>query len=141
MKEKILTLRAKVNCIAAQENCVMVSPLPQVQTGQAAEVPTIAVHIAEPNPSDSPMTSAATATALLGHGVSGAPMVAVLPPASLAPYYLTYPFPLPSGYVPVPEPRRFKAKNMLEWTSWKRACKDMFCNNPAHFPDDASKVN
>jgi hypothetical protein len=41
----------------------------------------------------------------------------------------------------VPEPRQFKAKNMLEWTSWKLACEDMFCNNSAYFPDDASKVN
>jgi hypothetical protein len=41
----------------------------------------------------------------------------------------------------VPEPGWFKAKNMLEWTCWKRACEDMFCNNPAYFPDNASKVN
>ncbi len=65
----------------------------------------------------------------------------VLPPASLAPYHLAYPYLLSSGRVPVLDPRRFKAKNMLEWTSWKRACKDMFCNNPAYFPDNASKVN
>ncbi len=30
---------------------------------------------------------------------------------------------------------------MLEWTNWKRVCKDQFRNNPAYFPDDASKVN
>jgi hypothetical protein len=92
----------------------MVAPLPQVQTGQAADMPTIAVHIAGPNPLDAPTASAATATALLGHGASGAPIAGVLPPASLAPYHLAYPYPLPSGRVPVPEPRRFKAKNMLE---------------------------
>jgi hypothetical protein len=117
MKEKILTLCAKVSRVAAQEDCAMVAPLPQVQTGQAVDVPTIAVHIAGPNPPDAPTANAATATASLGHGASGAPMVGVLPPASLAPYHLAYPYPFPSGCVPVPEPRRFKAKNMLEWTS------------------------
>jgi hypothetical protein len=141
MKEKILTLRVKVSCVAAQENRTMVTPLPQVQTGQAAEVPTIAVHVMGPNPQDAPTASAETATTSLGQGASGAPIADVLPPASLAPYDLAYPYPLPSGHVLVPEPRRFKAKNMLEWTSWKRACEDMFCNNPADFPDDASKVN
>jgi hypothetical protein len=141
MKEKIFTLRTKVSFVAAQEDRAMVAPLPLVQTGQAADVPTIAVHIAGRNPPDVPTTSAATVTASLGQGASGAPMAGVLPPASLAPYHLAYPYPLPSGRVPVPELRRFKAKNMLEWTSWKRACEDMFCNNPAYFPDDASKVN
>jgi hypothetical protein len=95
----------------------MVAPLLQVQMGQAADVPTIAVHIVGPNPPDAPTASVATATASLGHGASGASMAGVLPPASLAPYHLAYSYPLPSGRVPVPEPRRFKAKNMLEWTS------------------------
>ncbi len=95
----------------------MVASLPQVQTGQAADVPTIAVHIVGPNPPDALMTSAATATVLLGHSASGAPMAGVLPPAFLAPYHLAYPYSLPSSRVPVPEPRQFKAKNMLEWTS------------------------
>jgi hypothetical protein len=45
-------LRAKVSCVAAQEDRAMVAPLPQVQTGQAADVPTIAVHIAGPNSPD-----------------------------------------------------------------------------------------
>jgi hypothetical protein len=141
MKEMILTLRAKVSRVAAQEDCAKVAPLPQVQTGQVADVHTIAVHIAEQIPPDMPTTSAATATASLGHGASGAPMTGVLPPASLAPYHLTYPYPLQSGHVLVQEPRWFKAKNMLEWTTWKRDCENMFCNNPAYFPDDASKVN
>jgi hypothetical protein len=30
---------------------------------------------------------------------------------------------------------------MLEWNVWKRACEDQFQNNPAYFPDNASKVN
>jgi hypothetical protein len=141
MKEKIFTLRSKVSRVAAQEDRAMVALLPQVQRGQVADVPTIAVHIAGPNPPDAPTASAATATASLGHGASGVPMAGMLPLAALAPYHLAYPYPVPSGRVPVPEPRRFKAKNMLESTSWKRACKDMFCNNPAYFPDDASKVN
>jgi hypothetical protein len=117
MKEKILTLRAKVSRVAGWEDCAIVAPLLQVQTGQAADVPTIAVHIAGPNPPDALTASAATATASLGHGASGALMAGVLPPASLAPYHLAYPYPLPSGRVLVPELRRFKAKNMLEWTS------------------------
>ncbi len=104
-------------------------------------MPTIAVLIAGPNPPDASTASAVTATALLGHGASGAPMAGLLPPASLAPYHLTYPYPLPSGCELVPEPRWFKAENMLERTRWKRACEDMFCNNPAYFPNDASKVN
>jgi hypothetical protein len=141
MKEKILMLRIKVSHIAAQEGCAMVAPLLQVQTGQAAEMPTIAVHVAGPNPPDALTVSTATATALLGHGASGAPMTGVLPSASLTPYHLAYPHPLQSGHVPVPEAHQFKAKNMLEGTSWKQACKDMFCNNPATFPDNTSKVN
>jgi hypothetical protein len=141
IKEKILKLCAKVRRVAADEDHTMVASLPQVQTGQAAEVPTIAVHVAGPNPPDAPTVSAATVTASLGHGASGALMAGVLPPVSLAPYHLAYPYCLPSGRVPVPEPRQFKAKNMLEWTSWKRACEDMFYNNPANFPNDASKVN
>jgi hypothetical protein len=141
MKEKILTLRAKVIHVAAHKDCAMVTPLLQVQTGQAAGVPTIAMHIAELNPPDALTASAATATASLGHGVSGASMAGMIPPAFLAFYHLAYPYPLPSGRVPVPELLRFKAKNMLEWTSWKRAYKDMFCNNLAYFPNNASKVN
>ncbi len=117
MKEKILTLRAKVSRVTAREDRAMVAPLPQVQTGQAADVPTIAVHIAGPNPPDSLTASAATATASLGHGVSGAPMAGVLPPASFAPYHLVYPYPFPSGRVPVLESCWFKAKNMLECTN------------------------
>ncbi len=119
----------------------MVAPLLQVQTGQAVDVPTIAVYIAEPNHPDSLTASTATATASLEHGASRAPLACVLPLVFLAPYHLAYSYPLLSGHVPVPEPRRFKAKNMLEWTSWKRACEDMFCNNPAYFSNDASKVN
>jgi hypothetical protein len=141
MKGKILMLRVKVSRVAAQENRAMVAPLPQVQTGQAADVLTIAVHITRPNPPDALMASTATTTASLGHSASVVPTAGVLLAASLAPYRLAYSYPLPSGCVPVPEPRRFKSENMLEWTSWKRACKDMFCNNPAYFPDDASKVN
>jgi hypothetical protein len=30
---------------------------------------------------------------------------------------------------------------MLEWNAWKRACEDQFWNNPAYFPDNASKIN
>jgi hypothetical protein len=114
MKEKILTLCAKVSRVAAREDRAMVAPLPQVQMGQAADALTIAVHIAGLNPPDGPTASAATATASLGHGTSGAPMAGVLPPASLAPYHLAYPYPLRSGRVPVPEPRWFKAENILE---------------------------
>jgi hypothetical protein len=91
MKEKILTLHAKVSHVAAQEGRAMVAPLLQVQMGQAAEVPTIAVHVTGLNPPDAPRASAATATALLGPGASGALMASVLSPASLAPYHLTYP--------------------------------------------------
>jgi hypothetical protein len=114
MKEKILTLCAKVSRVTSQEDRTMVTPLPQVQMGQAADVPTIAVHIAGPNPPDAPTARTATATASLGHSASGAPMAGVLPPASLAPYHLAYQYPLTSGRVPVPELRRFKVKNMLE---------------------------
>ncbi len=65
----------------------------------------------------------------------------MLPLASLALYHLAYPYPLPSGPVLVPESRQFKAKNVLESTSSQQASEDMFCNNPAYFPNDASKVN
>jgi hypothetical protein len=88
MKEKILTLRAKVSCIAAQEDCAMAAPLPQVLTGQAAEVPTIAVHIVGPNPLDSPTASVATAAALLGHGTSRAPIAGALTPGIPCPLSL-----------------------------------------------------
>jgi hypothetical protein len=102
---------------------------------------TIAMLVAGPNPPDAPTASVVTAAALLGHGASGAPIASVLPLASLAPYHLPYPNPLLSGHLPVPEPHQFKAKNMLEWTSWKRACEVMFCSDLAYFPDKASKVN
>jgi hypothetical protein len=67
MREKILALHAKVSRTAAQEDWAMVVPLvqaaPQVQTGQAVEVPTIAVHVAELNPPDAPAMSATTVAA------------------------------------------------------------------------------
>jgi hypothetical protein len=114
MKKKIIKLHAKVSCVAAQEDCAMVALLLQVQTGQVAEVPTIAVHVAGLNLPDALTASAATVAASLRHGASGAPIASMLSPVFLAPYHLAYPYPLLSNHVPVPEPRRFKAKNMLE---------------------------
>jgi hypothetical protein len=55
----------------------MVAPLPQVQMGQAVEVPTIAVHVVGPNPPDVPSSSTATAASSLGHGASRAPIAGV----------------------------------------------------------------
>ncbi len=89
-------------------------PLPQVQTGQAAEVPTIAVHVVEPNPPDAPMASAATVAALLGHGTGEVPIAGSLSRVFLTTFNFVYPYPLPSDRVPAPKPRQFEAKNMLE---------------------------
>jgi hypothetical protein len=63
-------LHTKVSRVRAQEDCIMVTPLPQVQMDQVAEVPTIAVHIAGLNPPDALTVSAATAATSLGHGAS-----------------------------------------------------------------------
>jgi hypothetical protein len=104
MIEKILTLRAKISRVAAQEDCTMVALSPQVQTHQGADVPTIAMHVAGLNPPDEPAASTAIAAALLGHGVSGVLIAGVLPLASLAPYHPTCQYPLSSGCLPVPEP-------------------------------------
>ncbi len=70
MKEKILPLRAKVSRIVPQEDYTMVTPLMQVQMGQVAKVPTIAVHVATPNPPNVLTVSVAPAAASLGHGAS-----------------------------------------------------------------------
>jgi hypothetical protein len=113
----------------------------QVQIGQATGVPTIAVHAAGLNPLDMPMMSTGTGGTLLGHGISGALIVAALLLAPYAPYPLTNLYLLLSCRVPVLDLRQFKAKNLLEFITWKQVCIDMFCNNPAYFPDDASKVN
>ncbi len=85
--------------------------------------------------------SAATATVSLGQGAGLAPIAGALPLASLVPYHLTYPYPPLSRCVSVPELRRFKAKSMLECTSWQRACENIICINSVYFSNNASKVN
>jgi hypothetical protein len=118
IKEKIIILYSNVCLNAAKENCAMVAQLAQAvsqaQTGQAVEVPTIAMHVAGPSLPDTPMMSMATTAALLGHGASGITIAGALPLASLAFYHLAYLYPLLSGCVQVPGPCLFKAKNILE---------------------------
>ncbi len=121
MQEKILTLRAKVSRVVAEEARATVAPpaqmAPQEQAGQAPAVPTITLQEAGPRPPDAPTMSATTAAAPLNQGVGTAPITGALPQGPYAPYTLAYPLPLPSGRVPVPEPRRFKAKSTMEWTN------------------------
>jgi hypothetical protein len=145
MQKKILTLRAKVSRVVAEEAHATVAPpaqiAPQEQVGQAPAVPIITLQAAGLSPPDAPTMSATTAAASLNQGTSSVPITGALPQGPHAPYTLAYPLPLPSSRVLVPELRRFKAKSTMEWTNWKRVSEDMFCNNPTNFPDDSSKVN
>jgi hypothetical protein len=118
MKEKILTLHAKVSRTVAQEDCVLVAPSAQMtlqaQVSQMAKVLIITIHTIGPNPPDLLMTSAAIVAALLRHGVSRVQIASPLPLAPPALYLFTYLYLLLSSCVPVPELHRFKAKDMLE---------------------------
>jgi hypothetical protein len=113
----------------------------QAWIGQATEVLTIAVHEAGPNPLVVPIASSPTVAAPFSQGTVSTPNAGALPQGPHAPSTLAYPVMLVSGRIPVPEPRWFKAKLILEWVTWKHVCIDEFCINSVYFSDDTSKIN
>jgi hypothetical protein len=121
MKEQILALRAKVGCSSEAEGRATIAA-----SAPTAGLPSIAVHPAATIPLLEPAMSAFSAGIPPTTCASMAPVWGAIPLAPQETYPLAYTYPLPPTHILVLEPRRFKAQTMLEWNTWKRACKDQF---------------
>ncbi len=114
MKEQILALRANVGR-SSEAECRATTAV----SALTASLLTIAVHHAATVPPLELVMSAFLVGIPPVSGASSAPVWGVIPPLPETTYPLAYSCPLSPTRPTVPEPRRFKAQTMLEWTYWK----------------------